>query len=220
MWVMLTGRATDLKIELVAHEAHDERGSAHWLADYTFTSTGRKVHNDVHAEFTFRDGLIHTHHDRFSFYGWARLGPSLDPLAELSAPAEPPSGPLILCHRDLTPANVRRLNGSGLAVVGWERTAPLPARWELGYVLLQWTGGTDDRADAATAAAILAGYRAAGGAPDPVDRTLFTAAVTAWLNWTFARLAAARTDAGAAAEAEQLRRTPPDARRLDVLLGC
>jgi ketosteroid isomerase-like protein len=77
MWVMLTGRAKDLKIELVAHEAHDERGSAHWLADYTF-STGRKVHNDVHAEFTFRDGLIHTHHDRFSFYGWARqaLGPA------------------------------------------------------------------------------------------------------------------------------------------------
>ncbi len=78
MWVMLTDRAQDLKIELVAHEAHDERGSAHWLADYTFTSTGRKVHNDVHAEFTFRDGLIHTHHDRFSFYGWARqaLGPA------------------------------------------------------------------------------------------------------------------------------------------------
>jgi ketosteroid isomerase-like protein len=78
MWVMLTGRAKDLKIELVTHEAHDERGSAHWLADYTFASTGRKVHNDVHAEFTFRDGLIHTHHDRFSFYGWARqaLGPA------------------------------------------------------------------------------------------------------------------------------------------------
>jgi ketosteroid isomerase-like protein len=75
MWVMLTGRAKDLKIELVAH---DERGSAHWLADYTFAATGREVHNDVHAEFTFRDGLIHTHHDRFSFYGWARqaLGPA------------------------------------------------------------------------------------------------------------------------------------------------
>jgi ketosteroid isomerase-like protein len=77
MWVMLTGRATDLTIELAAHEAHEERGSAHWLADYTFATTGRRVHNDVHAEFTFHDGLIHTHHDRFSFYGWARqaLGP-------------------------------------------------------------------------------------------------------------------------------------------------
>jgi ketosteroid isomerase-like protein len=76
MWIMLTGRAQDLRVELVAHEAHEERGSAHWVADYTF-STGRRVHNDVHAEFTFQDGLIHTHHDRFSFYGWARqaLGP-------------------------------------------------------------------------------------------------------------------------------------------------
>ena len=74
----LYSQIKDLSIELVAHEAHDERGSAHWLADYTFASTGRKVHNDVHAEFTFRDGLIHTHHDRFSFYGWARqaLGPA------------------------------------------------------------------------------------------------------------------------------------------------
>jgi Ser/Thr protein kinase RdoA (MazF antagonist) len=163
---------------------------------------------------------------------WARLAPppgdsplfdTVRPtLAELSAPAEPPTEPLILCHRDLTPANVRRLNGTGLAVVGWERTGPLPARWELGYVLLQWTTGTDDRADAATAAAILEGYRAAGGMPEPVDRTLFTAAVTAWLNWTFAQLVAARQDPAdvrTAAEVEHLLRTPPTPRRLDVLLA-
>jgi ketosteroid isomerase-like protein len=77
MWIMLTGRAKDLSVRLVTHEAHDHRGSAHWVADYTFAATGRRVHNDVHAEFTFVGGLIHTHHDRFSFYGWTRqaLGP-------------------------------------------------------------------------------------------------------------------------------------------------
>ena len=66
MWRMLTGRAEDL-----------ERGSAHWLADYTF-STGRKVHNDIHAEFRFERGLIAEHRDSFSFYAWARqaLGPA------------------------------------------------------------------------------------------------------------------------------------------------
>jgi ketosteroid isomerase-like protein len=76
MWRMLTGRAQDLEITLVEHEAGDERGTAHWLADYTFR-TGRKVHNDVHAEFRFRDGLIAEHRDSFSFHGWARqaLGP-------------------------------------------------------------------------------------------------------------------------------------------------
>jgi ketosteroid isomerase-like protein len=78
MWVMLTGRAQDLEIRLAEHEADDERGTARWLADYTFASTGRRVHNDVRATFAFRDGLIADHRDDFSFHGWARqaLGPA------------------------------------------------------------------------------------------------------------------------------------------------
>jgi ketosteroid isomerase-like protein len=76
MWRMLTGRAKDLRIQLVDHQADDGTGSAHWLADYTF-STGRKVHNDVRAAFRFADGRITKHTDSFSFYAWARqaLGP-------------------------------------------------------------------------------------------------------------------------------------------------
>jgi ketosteroid isomerase-like protein len=76
MWRMLTGRAEDLKVQLAEHEADDELGTAHWLADYTFR-TGRKVHNDVHATFRFKDGLIAEHTDSFSFYAWAKqaLGP-------------------------------------------------------------------------------------------------------------------------------------------------
>ena len=76
MWKMLTGRAEDLEVKLAEHEADDERGSAHWLADYTFR-TGRKVHNDIRAEFRFEDGLIAEHRDSFSLYAWARqaLGP-------------------------------------------------------------------------------------------------------------------------------------------------
>lgn len=140
---------------------------------------------------------------------------------ELSARPGPPAGELVLCHRDLTPANVRRHGQDDLAVVGWERTGPLPARWELGYVLLQWTTGRDERADAATAAALLADYRAAGGAPEPVDRTLFTAAFTAWPSWTYSRVAASTrepTEARAASEVRQLLRTPPTPPRLDALL--
>jgi ketosteroid isomerase-like protein len=77
MWRMLTGRAEDLEVSLVEHEAVDELGTAHWLADYTF-STGRKVHNNVRAEFRFEHGLIAEHRDSFSFYAWARqaLGPA------------------------------------------------------------------------------------------------------------------------------------------------
>ena len=77
MWEMLTGRAKDLEVQLSEKQATDGRGSAHWLADYTF-STGRRVHNDVHAEFRFEHGLIVSHEDSFSFYAWARqaLGPA------------------------------------------------------------------------------------------------------------------------------------------------
>lgn len=77
MWRMLTGRAQDLVVKLSEHQADDVTGSAHWLADYTF-STGRHVHNDVRAVFRFEGGLIAEHRDSFSFYAWARqaLGPA------------------------------------------------------------------------------------------------------------------------------------------------
>jgi ketosteroid isomerase-like protein len=77
MWRMLTGRATDLKIELHEHEAGEETGSAHWIARYTF-STGRPVVNDIQASFRFADGLIADHVDEFDFRNWAKqaLGPS------------------------------------------------------------------------------------------------------------------------------------------------
>ena len=77
MWRMLTGRATDLRIELHEHDAGEETGSAHWVARYTF-STGRPVVNDIQASFRFADGLIADHVDEFDFRNWAKqaLGPS------------------------------------------------------------------------------------------------------------------------------------------------
>ena len=78
MWRMLTGRATDLEIELHEHGAEGQTGHAHWIARYTF-STGRPVVNDVQASFRFReDGLIIDHLDDFDFRNWAKqaLGPS------------------------------------------------------------------------------------------------------------------------------------------------
>src|SRR5215207_2269126 len=52
MWRMLTGRAEDLRVELVEHDAR----SAQWIARYTFTQTGRHVVNDVRATFKIEDG--------------------------------------------------------------------------------------------------------------------------------------------------------------------
>jgi hypothetical protein len=47
--------------------------SAHWVAHYRFSATGRIVTNRIDAAFTFTpQGLIATHRDRFDFWGWSR----------------------------------------------------------------------------------------------------------------------------------------------------
>lgn len=76
MWRMLAGRAKDLKIVHSDVQADADTGSAHWEADYTF-STGRDVHNVIDASFTFENALIADHRDRFDLYAWSRqaLGP-------------------------------------------------------------------------------------------------------------------------------------------------
>ena len=87
MWRMLTGRATDLKIELHEHEAGEEAGSAHWIARYTF-STGRAVVNDIQASFRFdTEGKIVDHVDDFDFRKWARQ--ALGPIGNLVATLPP-----------------------------------------------------------------------------------------------------------------------------------
>ncbi|MBI3714702.1 MAG: nuclear transport factor 2 family protein [Betaproteobacteria bacterium] len=64
-------------ITLVSASADAEGGKAHWDAVYTFSQTGRKVHNKIDALFAFRDGKIVRHIDRFSFWRWSSqaLGP-------------------------------------------------------------------------------------------------------------------------------------------------
>jgi len=71
MWRMLTERAADLRIEFSGVEADETRGRAHWEAWYTFSTTGKKVHNVIDAEFEFRGGQIVRHVDTFSFPRWA-----------------------------------------------------------------------------------------------------------------------------------------------------
>jgi ketosteroid isomerase-like protein len=78
MWQMLCERGEDLAVRCRDVEAEGDRGSAHWDADYTFSATGRRVHNSIDASFRFRDGLVAEHDDRFSMWRWSRqaLGPT------------------------------------------------------------------------------------------------------------------------------------------------
>lgn len=72
MWRMLCARGKDLRISHRDVTADADRGSAHWDAHYTFSATGRPVHNMVQASFGFRGGKIVRHDDVFDLYRWAR----------------------------------------------------------------------------------------------------------------------------------------------------
>jgi ketosteroid isomerase-like protein len=72
MWRMLAARAKDLRLEASGIDADDTSGRAHWEAWYTFSATGRAVHNVIDATFTFRDGKIAQHRDAFDPWRWAR----------------------------------------------------------------------------------------------------------------------------------------------------
>jgi ketosteroid isomerase-like protein len=70
MWRMLL-KTPGIKITASNIKADDQTGSADWVAKYTFSLTGRKVINRVHAEFVFANGKIVKHTDTFSFWKWA-----------------------------------------------------------------------------------------------------------------------------------------------------
>jgi len=72
MWRMLCERGKDLELTYSGISASGDTGRAHWEADYTFSATGRKVHNVIDASFRFADGKIIEHTDVFDLWAWTR----------------------------------------------------------------------------------------------------------------------------------------------------
>ena len=72
MWKMLVTSGKDLRVRHVVLSEDANGGTAEWDAWYTFSKTGRPVHNRITATFTFQDGLILIHRDDFDFWRWSR----------------------------------------------------------------------------------------------------------------------------------------------------
>ncbi|MEO8306124.1 MAG: nuclear transport factor 2 family protein [Betaproteobacteria bacterium] len=72
MWTMLCARGKDLEVVATDIVADANAGRAHWDATYTYSATGRRVENQIDAQFRFRDGLIVGHVDRFDLWRWLR----------------------------------------------------------------------------------------------------------------------------------------------------
>jgi limonene-1,2-epoxide hydrolase len=73
MWEMLVTSAKDLRVEVSEIRADEDSGSCRWDAWYTFTATGRNVHNIIYASFKFKDGKIADHRDHFHLWRWSRM---------------------------------------------------------------------------------------------------------------------------------------------------
>ena len=73
MWKMLTLSARDLRINVTGVTADDKDGHCRWEARYTFSGTGRFVHNVIDATFRFEEGKIIHHRDKFNFWRWSRM---------------------------------------------------------------------------------------------------------------------------------------------------
>ncbi|WP_439151156.1 nuclear transport factor 2 family protein [Winogradskyella sp.] len=58
----------DFKVVYSNIKTNGNNASAHWEAFFTFSKTGRKVHNKIDASFEFKDGLIIKHTDGFNLH--------------------------------------------------------------------------------------------------------------------------------------------------------
>ena len=72
MWEMLITSGKDLSVTFGQVTTNEATGTCRWEAWYTFSRTGRKVHNIICASFEFQDGKIVRHEDTFDFWRWSR----------------------------------------------------------------------------------------------------------------------------------------------------
>jgi ketosteroid isomerase-like protein len=72
MWRMLLGRAKDFSLHAEDIKSLGQSASAHAIARYTYSATGRFVVNDIQTRFAIRDGLIAEQTDSFDLYRWSR----------------------------------------------------------------------------------------------------------------------------------------------------
>lgn len=71
MWHMIC--EGDIRAEFEVVHAEEASGHVKLIDDYTFSATGRRVHNAIDSQFRFRDGLIVEHHDFCDARVWAAM---------------------------------------------------------------------------------------------------------------------------------------------------
>jgi ketosteroid isomerase-like protein len=73
MWEMLCKNAKNFSLSFSNIQLLDEEyATCDWVANYTFSKTGRKVTNKIKAHMRLQDGMIIEHTDQFDIWKWSR----------------------------------------------------------------------------------------------------------------------------------------------------
>jgi len=72
MWQMLLSGSKDLQVVFSNIQATQTAGKCRWEAWYTFSKTGRLVHNVIRSSFEFKEGKIYRQKDSFNIWRWSR----------------------------------------------------------------------------------------------------------------------------------------------------
>jgi ketosteroid isomerase-like protein len=73
MWEMLCKNGKDLQLSFGNLQLLDEEyATCDWVAQYTFSQTGRRVVNNIKAHIRIENGIITEHTDAFDIYKWSR----------------------------------------------------------------------------------------------------------------------------------------------------
>lgn len=74
MWRMLLKQSdSNLKITHSTPVINNDKVITNWEAHYTFSKTGRQVHNLIKANMVIKDGKILDHKDEFDIWRWSRM---------------------------------------------------------------------------------------------------------------------------------------------------
>jgi len=73
MWEMLCKNAKNFSLTFTPpHSINEHTVECFWVAVYTFSKTGKRVENRIHATLKIQDGKINEHVDQFDFWRWSR----------------------------------------------------------------------------------------------------------------------------------------------------
>ncbi|HEY7070257.1 MAG TPA: hypothetical protein VH479_09100 [Acidimicrobiales bacterium] len=96
----------------------------------------------------------------------------------------------VFSHCWLAPDATRVAGRDQLVLTTWDHAGAIPPDWELANALMSWCETIDGpgNLDVVPGRAFLAAYRGRVEGPEQLELRMFTAGVSAWLNWTATRV--------------------------------